>query len=393
MYLKASKVVTPDGIIENGCIRVDGEKITSVGKSSEAQISDKEEISDFPGAILCPGFIDIHVHGAGRHNASGGHIKDVANFVIQSGTTAFLPTLASATGEKYLAHVRETRSLCDWDGEGALVMGSHVEGPYINPEAKGGMAEEFLRIPDESEYVPLIKEGKGAVKIMTLSPELPGSIELMRFLEANGVVSSVGHSKATEDGMKEAIEAGLTHTCHLFNALSYGDDKEPGVSKVTTSEICLAEEALSVELICDKVHVDPVLIGLALKTKGAGKTVAITDALQGAGMPDGEYVMSDGRRTVIRNGEAIRLKDSGLLVGSALTMNVAVGNLVEMGVPLVDAMKMASLAPARVIHMDDVMGSIEEGKEANVTVLDKHFDCMMSMIRGRIVHSKNSPKI
>ncbi len=373
--LRGGNVVTSSEVISTGEVVIEGERISRVGRvGSASSYPDASVFELSAGAMVLAGFIDIHMHGLGDFDTRGEGTKGIARLEPMHGTTGFLPTLASATYEQYLdflSAVKEAMKL----REGARVLGAHLEGPYINPAAKGAMDARFLALPDEEQYKKLIEEGSNILGLMTLSPELPGAIELIEALRRDNIVVSAGHSTADEEQMKQAMDAGLSHLCHLFNASRKISDKEPGVRQPGFSEMCLALGDLTAEVICDGIHVHPLLVRLAARALGVNSVVAITDSMKGTGLPDGTYLSSDGRKFYTSTGDAARLTVDNTIIGSTLTMNIAFKNLVEKcGFSLPEASKITSLNPARVLSCEEDLGSIEPGKSADITVLNPEFD-------------------
>ncbi|RKY61208.1 MAG: N-acetylglucosamine-6-phosphate deacetylase, partial [Candidatus Latescibacterota bacterium] len=326
--------------------RIEGERIPGVEPSSG---SSSGEVLDFGEAWVMPGFIDLHTHGLGPHNPKSREgIAGMAEWEPRFGTTGFLPSLASATEEEYLRFLDDVRSVQDDPPEkGARVLGAHMEGPFVNPKMKGGMDGRFLRLPVPEEYRKYLVP---QLKLMTLAPELPGALELIGALVGNGTVASVGHSDAGIGEMEKAVRAGLSHVCHLFNAFPERPEREKGVKQPSLAEICLATDELTAELNGDGIHVHPLMVRLAAKAMGVDNVVLITDSMEGTGLPDGVYRMTDGRLYRTRKGDVARLVDSpDIIVGSILTMERGLKNLVELcGFPLHISSRMASLNLARV---------------------------------------------
>ena len=390
LFIKGN-IVTPTRIINKGGVLIEKDKIIKVGRIKKYPPLTK--IFDIPGSIVVPGFIDIHMHGLGKYTTKGKeNIIGISNLEPSYGTTGFLPTLACATHKEYLQFLQDIKDVIkDQPEKGAKILGAHLEGPYINPIMKGGMDEKYLRLPDKKEYQELIRAGGRDLKIMTLSPELPGSIGLIKSLRKNNTVASLGHSMAKEDDVRKAIRAGLTHICHLFNAFPPQKPRELGVREPSLADICLAMDGLTAEVNPDGIHVHPLMIRLAIKAMGMGNIVAITDSMMGTGLPEGTYQMSDGRKFRTKKGDVARLvENERIIVGSILTMNFAFKNLVKKcGLSFSQASLLTSLNPARIIGLDKLTGSIEVGKKADIAVLDPNFECLMTFVEGKLVYQKN----
>ena len=392
------RAVTPEGIVEGG-VTFEGGKITRVGPPGPNVDADY----DFGDALILPGFIDVHMHGLGRNGVfEAKELAAVAKMQCRHGTTGFLPGVASLPAERYLQfgrNVREAQAIVGLDsaGEGsAEIVGAHFEGPFINPEGKGGMDEAFLRDVDLDECRRYIDEVGDVLKLMTLSPELEGGTALVRLLRAGGVVASLGHSRATVAQLQTAVEAGVEHVCHLFNTFErVSDDTDWPWGKGQTEgllDAILDCGKLNCEMICDLVHVGPAHIRLAAERLGPDRFMAVTDSLPGAGLPPGEYTMVDGRRFSTLDGAA-RLTSNGILVGSVLTMNRAFGNLVDhCHIDLLTAAKYTSTNAARALGLADELGSIQLGRRACLAVLDANHDCLATFVDGELVYcsSENS---
>ncbi len=393
MFIIRGKVVTPDGIIDQGEIALDKDRILKIGKAEKSFPSVRT--FDIPGSVIVPGFIDIHMHGLGKHGPKGKeNIIGISCLEPRYGTTGFIPTLACATHKEYIKFLQDVKeAVLKRCKKGAKILGAHLEGPYINPAMKGGMDERYLRLPEPKEYQELIRIGGKYLKMMTLSPELSGSIDLIKSLCKNGTVVSIGHSMATEDELKEAMEAGLTHICHFYNAFPPQKKRELGVREPALTDICLVMDGLTAEVNCDGIHVHPIMICLAIKAMGLGNVVAITDSMVGTGLSEGIYEMSDGRKFYTKKGDVARLvENKRVIVGSILTMNHALKNLVKKcGLSLPQASRITSLNPAKVIGLDGKTGSLEVGKKADIAVLSSNFECLMTFVEGKLVYQKILP--
>jgi len=392
MFIIRGKVVTKDNVIDEGEVVIDKGRIIEVGKIKRPFLP-SPKIFHIPESIIVPGFIDIHMHGLGKYGPKGKeNITGISCLEPRYGTTGVIPALASATHQEYLKFLRDIKEvILNQPENGAKVLGAHLEGPYINLEMKGGMDEKYLHLPRPEEYEELIKVGGRTLKIMTLSPELPGSIPLIKSLYENGTIVSLGHSLATEDDLRGAMKAGLSHICHLFNAFPREKPRELGVREPKLSDICLVTEGLTAEVICDGIHVHPLIIRLAIKAMGLNNIVAMTDSMVGTGLPEGIYEMSDGRKFYTKKDDVARLvENKRMIVGSILTMNYALKNLItKCGLSLLEASQITSLNPAKVIGLDNKVGSIEVGKRANLAVLNADFECLLTFIEGKLVYQKN----
>jgi len=379
-------VVTPHEVIENGIVLCEDGRITFVGPRHAAEPDPGSRVVDAAGHTVLPGFIDTHVHGSGgddvmEHGAEG--IRRVSRAQLHSGTTAYLPTTIAARHEQLLHTVEDTVAAEGHAELAAEILGLHIEGPYINLKFKGAQPEEGIRDPDLDECRELLAAAPGRIKIMTLAPELPGGLELIRWLASEGVIASLGHSDADYDTALAAIEAGATHATHLYNAMSGLHHRRPGLAAA-----CLNEPSIRAEIILDGVHVNPQMAKLAARAKGRDGLVIITDATAAQGCPDGIYPLG-GFQIQVR-GPLCTLMDGVTIAGSVLTMNQAVRNAVEFtGMSLTDAAHMASLLPARLCGVEDRKGSIETGKDGDLAVLDSDFSVKVTIRAGEIAYQSS----
>lgn len=370
---------------------------TAVIRVEDGRIAAVEPCAECPAGVtrcydhgyILPGLIDVHTHGIFEYGTASTHeIAESARARARFGTTGFLPTDASRTEEGYCAFAGYVRQARQQRAGGARVLGAHFEGPFINPVRKGGMDEQYLRPMDEAECGRYLEQAGDVLSIMTLSPELPGSEPVIRMLRQHGVTVALGHSDADEHQVRTAIKAGLTHVVHLFNTFLRTGEIEPGMWKPSLAEYVLTEERLTCELICDMVHVQPTFLKLAMRVLKPDRFVAITDSVPGAGYDEGEYALPDGRAFRVVGGVG-RLVDDDLIVGSVITMNRALRNLVvECDVDMVTAVRCCSLNPARVLGMDDRFGSIEASKCADLAVLDDAYECVATFVDGECVYER-----
>lgn len=386
LAITGGKVVTPSAVIENGVVLAEDGKITFVGAATDAQPEPGSQIVDAAGGIVMPGFIDTHFHGSGGDDvmANGAEgIRRISRALMQFGTTGFLATTIAARHSELMKATEDTLAAESADRnspEGAEILGLHIEGPYINLKFKGAQPVEGIRDPNFDECRELLAAAEGRIKIMTMAPELPGAMELIRFLKANGVAVSLGHSEADYDTALAAIDAGATRATHLYNAMSGVHHRKPGLASAV-----LNEPGIQAELICDGVHVHPRMAQLAWRAKGRDGITLITDATAAQGVGDGEYTLGDFQIQV--RGPLCTLMDGVTIAGSVLTMNAAVGNAMEFtGMSLIDAAYTSSLAPAKACGMAARKGSIEAGKDADLAVLTAGFSVSHTIRAGMLAY-------
>jgi len=353
---------------------------------------------DARGAFVAPGFIDIHIHGAAGSDtmdATPSALARMAEFVSSHGVTGFLPTVMSSPIEQMLAATRaaaqaarvdaQPHNACSRHGRtqaGAQILGINVEGPFLNPEFKGAQPEEGIASPDPAILKRILEAGGGHVRVMTIAPEMPGAVDIVRELAAQGVLVSVGHSGASYDDIQSAIEAGLRHVTHTYNGMRGLHHRQPGVVGAA-----LVHSELTCEVIADGIHVHPAAVKLVARAKGLGGTVLMTDAMRAAGLPDGHYELG-GQHVIVTSGAA-RL-DTGVLAGSTLTADAAVRNMVEFaGIPLYAAISMASSTPARLIGLSGRKGRIEPEMDADIVLLDAEtLQVRATLVMGEAVYER-----
>jgi len=381
--IKNGRIVTPRDMIENGVILVKNAKIKAVGEKDKVGVPSNALVIDASGRAVTPGFIDIHIHGSGGSDtmeASYDSLNNMSIFEARHGTTGFLPTTITASQEDLLVSVRAIKTAMEKGTSGGEILGVHLEGPYINIERKGGQPPEYIRKPDLEELGHLIRESNNSIKIVTLAPEVEGGLELVRRVVQKGIVASIGHSDSTYEEALRAVEAGISHACHTYNAMKGFHHREPGALGAV-----LTTDKITAELVADGIHAHPAAMRILVKCKGTDRIILVTDAIVGTGMR-GRYKV--GGRDIIVTMKSSRFLD-GSIAGSVLTMDSAVKNMMELvGISLRDAVKMATVNPARRIGVYNRKGSLEVGKDADITIVDDRLNVHMTMVMGRIVYKR-----
>lgn len=376
-FKNASVYAEGKGIIRTSVYFDD--KIRQIG----GYVAGAEEIELPENAVVLPGFIDEHIHGAGGSDAMDGNTKDlaiIAETVAKEGTTSFLATTMTQSKENILKAMRAVKEYREAAGEqGARIAGVHLEGPFIAAAHKGAQPLEYVAAPDAKTFDEYNAASGNAIKIITLAPETDGALDFIRHIVAQGTVVSIGHTGAKYAEVKAAMEAGATNVTHTYNAQSPLHHREIGV---VGSALLL--EDLYCELICDTIHVSVPAMQLLVKNKRADKLALITDAMRAKGLADGVSELG-GQTVYVKGGEA-RLAD-GTLAGSVLRMNRALQNMVEkVGVPLTQAVDYCTINPARTLKMENEAGSIAEGKRADFAVLNDKFDVLYTVRDGKIIY-------
>lgn len=376
-------VVTPNEIIPAGLILCEEGQIKFVGASKEAEPEPNSHLLDAAGQFVLPGFIDTHVHGSGGDDVmvSGAEgIRRAGKNMLRYGTTAWLPTTIAARHQEILFAIEATRKAQSMHDSTAQILGLHLEGPYINIKFKGAQPDEGIREPNFDELDELLAAAQGQIKVMTLAPELPGSMEMIRQLKAHDIVASLGHSECDYDTALAAIDAGATYATHLFNAMSGVHHRKPGLAAC-----CLNEPGICAEIILDGVHINPQMARLAARNKGRDGLALVTDATTAQGCGDGIYQL--GKFQVQVRGALCTLMDGVTIAGSVLTMNQAIKNALEFtGMSLVNVAYMAALMPAKRCGVADRKGSLEVGKDADIAILDAEYSVTTTIVNGDIAY-------
>ncbi|MGO9640928.1 MAG: N-acetylglucosamine-6-phosphate deacetylase [Candidatus Acidiferrales bacterium] len=382
LALHAERALTPLEEIQDAVILLDGPKIAAVGMRGQIALPRGTQEMTMPAGTIVPGFVDVHIHGAGGKDVMDGgaaSLEIVAATAARFGTTSLVATTVTASPEHTCRSVEaiarwmesqfaETRAVK------AEVLGIHFEGPFICAARRGVHPLEWIAAPSTSLLGRFLGAARGAARILTLAPEIPGALDLVHAARGAGVVVSLGHTDASFDEASAAIRAGARHAAHVFNAMRPFSHRETGVLGAV-----LTSREVTAELIADGVHVDGTAIRLLLAAKGVDRTVLVSDGTAATGMPDGSYRLGtfevSVRGGVCRNAE-------GKLAGSTLTLDRAVRHMVELGVPLAEAVRMATWNPARVLGIEGRKGTLGAGADADLVLLDEQLHVARVMARG-----------
>jgi len=387
MLIKNGQVITLQGILNKATIFIADGKIAKIAEDNFDVANCK--IVDATGLYVSPGFIDIHVHGGNGSDTMDGTVEDIHNIAIfhaHGGTTSMLPTTASDSLERLLGAICSVREAKSKGNAGVRILGVHLEGPYFNLNKKGCHKESEVRNPKPEEYKKIL-EHDDIVKSMTLAPEIPGAMQLIEELAKHNVVASCGHSEAGFTQMLDAVKSGLKHATHLYCAMS-GIIREGAKRQGGVVESTLLIDDVTTEVIADGKHLPPELIQLAIKCKTTDRVAIVTDAMRGAGMCDGIYTFGakDGTEAIVKDGEA-KMPDGSGYASSVVRINDMLKVVRDVvGVPLHEAVKMASLVPARILGVDDKLGSLEAGKQADIVLLDEELNVQKTMVAGEWVN-------
>jgi N-acetylglucosamine-6-phosphate deacetylase len=396
VIIRGGAVVAPDLVIPNGVILIEDGTIAAVHPTGDAALPPADgrgaTVIDAAGCTVCPGFIDIHIHGAAgadTMDATPGALQTMAAFAASRGVTGFLPTVISnplpdmVRACRHVADYIQAQSAASTDApvvpRGAAVLGINVEGPFLNPAARGAQPESGILSPDRAVLDELLQAGAGHVKIMSVAPEIDGALEIISLLAEAGVVPAIAHTEATYEQTCAAAQAGARLVAHTFNAMRGLHHRAPG-----TVGAALTLDELACEMIADGVHLHPAVVDLIVRAKGPSRVALVTDAMRAAGMPEGRSELG-GQVVIVKDGVA-RL-ESGSLAGSTLAMDRAVANVRRFAhVSLAEAVQMASSTPARLIGQGHCKGSLAPGMDADITILGPEGQVVRTIVAGNTVY-------
>ncbi len=348
---------------------------------------DTDLVIDVDGAIITPGFLDVHTHGGGGYNlhtTDPDEIRAYARWAPSSGTTSFLAGVVGVPGAMPEGQLRAAADATENPGPGAEPLGIHMEGPYINVERRGAHDPSWLRMPDEAETTRILDLSRGHLRLVTIAPELPGADRMIRTLVDAGITLSIGHTDATYEQARDALSLGITHATHCFNAMRPLLHRAPGPLGAV-----IEAESVRGELIGDGVHVHPAAMRALIGALGPERVVVVTDALTAAGLPSGAVLEFAGQEATVEGGVA-RLAD-GTITGSVLTMAQALCNLVTLAaVPLPEAVGMLSRNPARAAGVDGRKGMLAPGHDADLLVFDDALNLQAAICKGTLAWATDS---
>ena len=380
----AGRAFTPHEEIPDAVIVVEDGKIAAVGRREQVSIPAGARRYDAGGLTMAPGFVDVHIHGAGGHDVMEGTAEALAavtHTVARRGTTSLVATTVTASAEQTCRAVAGIAQWIESHGESpkgetpqAEILGIHFEGPFISPARRGVHPLEWIVPPSAALLQTFAAAARGTGRILTLAPELPGALELISAARQAGLVVSLGHTDASHAEAMSAIERGARHAAHVFNAMRPFEHRETGVIGAV-----LTSPAVTAELIADGVHVDAAAMRLLLAAKGARGVILVSDGTSATGMPDGTYRL--GTFEVAVSGGVCRSAE-GKLAGSTLTLDRALRNVVALDVTLADALSMLTSNPARLLGLEGRKGALVPGADADVVLLDAQLAVAGVMTRG-----------
>lgn len=362
--------------VEGGCIRI---------LPKDGALEEGAKVYDAEGKKVVPGFLDIHTHGAvgvDVNAATAEELAKIGHFMATQGTTSWLCSVLTDTKEQTLWCIDEFKKHKKLENDGADLLGIHLEGPFLAKEFKGAMPEHLLRDAD----VELLKEyqeaAEGNIRYLTVSPEIEGIVDAIPAVRDLGIVVAIGHSGADYDTSMKAIENGAASCTHIFNAMKLLHQHFPAIMGAAM------ESDIYCEAICDGRHLHPGVVRLLIKTKGLDRVVAITDSIMAAGLPDGNYKLGVNDVVVV-DGDA-KLASNGVRAGSTLTTGQALKNIMKFtGRPIEEVLQLLTVNPAKLIGVFDKKGSIADGKDADLVILDEENNVKDTFVRGKQVNKES----
>lgn len=374
LILTNAKIVLPDRIITGAILLNDGK----IKKIYEGSMVGELGGIDVEGRYIVPGFIDVHIHGAGGADAMDNTeeaLRTISKFIAQHGTTSFLATTLTSSKETLKEVLEKIGKLQNENIEGATIFGAHMEGPYFDVQYKGAQNDKYIKPAGIKEIEEYLNVKPGLVKLFSMAAKGEGALESIKFLKENGVVVSVGHSGVSFEEVQAAVKAGISHSTHTYNGMKGFTHREPGVVGAV-----MLNDSVNAEIIFDKIHVHPEAVRLLIKIKGVDRVVCITDAMCATGLPDGNYKLGE-LDVYVRDGQA-RLISNDALAGSVLTMDKAFKHLIELGYSLFDAVKMTSTNAAKEFGLN--AGVLQEGKDADIVLLNPDYSVEMTIVKGEV---------
>lgn len=370
------KIIGPHCIVEGKALLFN-EKIVDIIDKNSVNYQNSEVI-DAKNNYISPGFIDTHVHGSGGKDVMDGNLdalKAISSILAENGVTSFLPTTMTMSKDKIFTALSTIKDTINESLPSANVLGAHLEGPFISKQYKGAQKEAYIVKPNYE----FIKNYLDVIKIITLAPEEDENFKFINKIKnETNIILSIGHSNSTYIEAMNSIKNGVNHITHTFNAMSPLTHREPGVvgAAFNSDVYC--------ELIADNIHIAPAVYNILLKQKGKDKIILITDCMRGGSIDNG--ISELGGQTVYIKNNSARLSD-GTLAGSILKLNMAIKNIFEnTNLSIEDAVALATANPARALDIYHKKGSLENGKDADITIFNDNFDIMYTFVNGGLVY-------
>lgn len=389
------QLITPYRVIPNGTVVFKGDTIIEV-TVGDVEVPEAIEI-DAGGKYVAPGFMDLHVHGGGGHDFMDGNedaFLKIAETHSRYGTTSMTPTTLTSEKEGLLNTLKLYEAADKRNNRGAQFLGMHLEGPYFAMNQRGAQDPRYIRDPDPAEYKDILSK-TDVITRWSAAPELKGGIAFGQYLRSKGILVALAHTDAIYEEVLDAFENGYTLATHLYSGMS-GITRRNAFRYAGVIESAFIIDEMDVEIIADGVHVPAPLLKLAYKIKGADRIALITDAMRAAGLPPGESILGNidtGLKVIVEDGVA-KLPDRSSFAGSIATTDRLVRTMIQLAdVPLIDAVKMITSTPARIMGLGNKKGSLTAGKDADIVIFDEDINIEMTFVKGRIVYTRQSKKL
>ena len=378
----ARRLIRASGVMEYPLISVEDGRVSRIESLGVGDYERLEATHRFPEATLVPAYVDIHIHGCAGHDvmeATPEAFSAIGSYLASRGVGAYFPTTVTSPKEETMRSLARLATEIERskgaDPGGATPLGIHLEGPFLSHLKRGVHTEALLEEPSIALFDRFWEAAEGKICLMTVAPELPGAPELIAYATALGVRCSMGHSDARVCEAETGFVAGARSATHTFNAMRMIDHREPGLAAFV-----LDKQSLYAEIICDGIHVDPMMVRLFFKAKDKDRIILVTDGMSATGMPDGTYMLGD-MEVEVRDG---RCTSDGVLAGSVLTLDRGVQNLVEFtGANLDTAVAAATRNPSQLMGIENNWGSLDVGRIANITVLSRSAEVIQTFLAGR----------
>jgi len=381
ILIHARRALTPTAEISDAGILIREDVIEAIGPRSGMSLPAGAQEIRATDKTAIPGFLDVHIHGAGGHDVMEGSsaaLRAITRKVSEYGTTSIVATTVTASTDETLRAVQGITSYIGRQHETnetrAEILGIHFEGPFISKERRGVHPAEWIQLPSADTLSRFLKAAAGNARILTIAPELLGAAPCIDAAREAGLVVSMGHTDATYEQARAAMARGAHSATHVYNAMRPFTHRDPGVIGAV-----LTSPDVNAELIADGVHVDEAAMKLLLLAKGAEHVTLVSDGLSATGMPDGKYTLGGIEVTV--SGGVCRNAE-GVLAGSTLTLDRALRNIVALGIPLPDAVRMLTLNPASLLGIEFKKGSLRVGADADILLLDERLHLAGVWARG-----------
>ena len=384
------RIITPERIIENANLLADNGIISGI---SNKAIDEKADIIlDAKGNFLSAGFIDIHVHGGGGSDFMDGTVEDfitVAETHARFGTTSLVPTTLTSEKEDLLVILNVYKKAVAKNKSGASLIGMHIEGPYFSMNQKGAQDARYIRNPDKKEYTEIIEKAADVIVRWSAAPELDGALEFGNYLTQNNILAAIAHTDAIYDDVVKAYEHGYSLATHFYSAMS-GVTRRNAFRYAGVIESVYLIDEIDVEIIADGVHLPAPLLKLIYKIKGVNRIELITDAMRAEGTSVKESVLgsrSNGMKVIVEDGVA-KLPDKSSFAGSVSTTDRLVRTMIKIAdVPMIEAVRMMTLTPARIMKIDKKKGSVAIGKDADLVIFDDNINVQATVVAGEILYN------